>query len=172
MIDLETAGTEADATILTIGAQGFDIMSDNLLTEDSYYKRITMESQENRTVEEKTLEWWGKQSEEAQEEAFGEGDDRIDLKTALEDISKLAFKYDRIWTNGILFDITILEHAMTQNEVVIPWEFWKVMDARTVYQLVPNFGRAGSTNSHNALEDCINQIVLLEKAYKMLGLKD
>lgn len=168
MIDLETLGTGPNATILTIGAQGFDPFSDKY-TDVTFYKRITTESQPNRTVDEGTLEWWSQQSVEAQEEAMGDGPDRVALKDALEELSKIAFRHNRIWANGVCFDITMLENAMAEFEVACPWKFWQVCDARTVYKL-GNAGTAGSRNSHNALEDCCVQIDMLQDVIKKFGI--
>ena len=169
MIDLETLDVRPTATILTIGAQGFDPYSDKL-TDQTLYLRLTLESQSERTIDDGTVEWWGKQAEEVQEEALGDGDDRVDIVDGLTQLSKLAFKHKRIWANGTLFDIAILENAMEQYGVNIPWKYWQIMDARTIYRMT-GAGSAGSTNSHNALEDCVNQIDMLQKIFKELGVR-
>ena len=169
MIDLETIATTPNATILTIGAQGFDPFSD-CFSDVTFYKRILVDSQPTRHVDDDTLAWWGRQSAEAQHEAFGDGPDRVDIKEALEELSKIAFRHTRIWANGVMFDIGILEDAMKEYGVNVPWKFWQIMDARTVFKLVPSLGSAGSTNSHNALEDCVNQIDMLQRAFKKLGI--
>jgi hypothetical protein len=168
MIDLETLDVTPTATILTIGAQGFDPFSSRL-TDVTFYKRLTLESQADRTINESTVEWWSKQNEAAQEEALGDGDDRIDITTALDELAKIAWKHDRIWANGICFDITMLENAMVQYGVNVPWKFWQVNDARTVYKIA-KAGTAGASNSHNALEDCVNQIDMLQRVFRDLGI--
>lgn len=170
MIDLETLGTSPNAVILTIGAQGFDPFSSKL-TDVTFYKRVTVESQPNRKIDDGTVEWWSKQSAAAQEEALGEGDDRVSLKEALQDLSKVAFGHKRIWANGVCFDISMLENAFAECEVSCPWKFWEVCDARTVY-MIGKAGRAGSSNTHNALEDCVNQIDMLQKVIKKYGLTE
>ena len=166
MIDIETLDVLPTSTILTIGAQGFDPFSEKF-TDVTYYKRLTLDSQEERTINDSTVEWWGKQGEEAMEEALGDGPDRIEIKPALDELGKLAWKHDRIWANGTTFDMVILENAMKQYGVNMPWQYWQVMDARTVYKLAgsPKLG-----NNHNALADCVNQIDLLQKALKKLGI--
>ena len=166
MIDLETLDVNPTSTILTIGAQGFDPFSTKL-TDVTYYKRLTIDSQEKRTINESTVEWWGKQSADAQDEALGDGADRIDAKTALTELGKIAWKHSRIWANGITFDIGILEDAMKEYEITCPWKYWQVMDARTIYKVT---GAKPLGNSHNALEDCINQIDTLQASLKKLGI--
>lgn len=165
MIDIETLSVAPNATILTIGAQGFDPFSDKF-TKDTYYERISLESQDGRDVDDSTVEWWGKQSEAAQEEAFGE-EGRVDLKEALEKLTKIVWQAERIWANGSTFDMTILENAYKTNGLNMPWKYWQVMDARTVYKMTSRRGQTG--NTHNALEDCVNQIDLLQKCLAELG---
>jgi len=169
MVDIETLCTLPSATILTIGAQGFDPYSDRF-TNVTYYERCDLESQEDRSIDDETVEWWGNQNADAQAEALGdEGQPRIPLKEALESLSKIMWKADIIWANGTTFDMVILEDAFRQNKMPIPYQFWQVMDARTVYKMVPEVGKLG--NNHNALADCVNQIDMLQKAYAILKLK-
>lgn len=165
MIDIETLDVQPTATILTIGAQAFDPLSEEFY--DSFYARINIDNQTDRTVDDGTVDWWGKQPAAAQAEAFGE-EDRVELKDALEDLHKLAWNANRVWANGIAFDMTILENAYKSFDMPLPWQYYKVMDARTIYNIA-NAGRLG--NSHHALEDCVNQVVLLQKAFNKLGVK-
>jgi len=168
MIDIETLATGANSTILTIGAQGFDPFSEKY-TGETFYQRLTIDSQADRAVDDDTVAWWGRQGEAAMEEALGDGDDRVEIKTALEELSKIAFKHNRFWANGITFDYVILEHAMQQSGVNIPWKFWQLMDTRTLYK-IKKVGKLG--NTHNALEDCCNQIDLLQKTLKALNITE
>ncbi len=167
MIDIETLAVTPNSTILTIGAQGFDPFSDKF-TDVTFYEKVTLESQEGRDVDDNTVDWWGKQSAEAQEEAFGvEG--RKDITEVLTELSKVAWKHKRVWANGMMFDFGILENAMLNYGVNVPWKYWQCCDARTVYKLAPKLGKLG--NNHNALADCVNQIDLLQKTFKHLGIK-
>lgn len=167
MIDIETLAVSPNSTILTIGAQGFDPFSDRY-TNVTFYERLTLESQEDRDVDDGTVAWWAKQGDEAQEEALGDGPDRIDIKTALEKLAKVTWKHGDLWANGTTFDFVILENAMKQYDVNIPWKYWQLHDARTVYKIVPGLPKLG--NNHNALMDCCNQIDLLQQAFKQLGI--
>lgn len=166
MIDIETLDVRPTSTILTIGAQGFDPFSDKF-TDVTYYKRLTLDSQDGRTILDDTVEWWGNQAEDAQEEALGDGPDRVEIKEALTELSKIAWKHKRIWANGITFDMVILENAFAQYEIPCPWKFWQVMDARTIYKIT---GAKPLGNNHNALADCVNQIDSLQKSIVQLGI--
>ena len=165
MIDLETVGTGPDACILTIAAQTFDPNVLGYLPKD-YYARVDIDSQPNREVDDATVEWWATQSEEAQDEAFGE-EGRIPLKQALEELSKLCFHCNLTWANGTTFDMVILENAYKQEQLPLPWRFWNVRDARTVYSLYPDLPKPKA--SHHALEDCKRQIDLLQQTLQHLG---
>ena len=165
MLDIETLSTHPDAIILTIGAIGFDPFSNDIYDQHSFYCRVDLESQTGRSELTETMEWWAKQPAEAQSEAFAE-EDRLTLPDALDGLSEVARKCSRIWANGISFDISILEHAYRQCNKAYPWQFWSVLDARTVLKLNP-VNKLG--NSHHALEDCVNQVNLLQDSIKRLG---
>ena len=165
MIDIETVGTGPDACILTIAAQTFDPNALGYLPQD-YYARVDIDSQPNREVDDATVEWWATQPQEAQDEAFGE-EGRISLKQALEELSKLCFHCNLTWANGTTFDMVILENAYKQEQLPMPWRFWNVRDARTVYSLYPDLPKPKA--SHHALEDCKRQIDLLQQTLQHLG---
>ena len=168
MLDIETLDVSPSAVILTIGAQGFDPFSDKF-TDVTYYERLDLESQDRRTIDDSTLEWWGNQAQDVQDEALGdEGQPRIPLRDALEKLSKIIWQHDRIWANGVTFDMVILENAFKQQGLNMPWKYWQVMDARTVFKMVPEVGKLG--NNHNALADCVNQIDMVQKAFKILNI--
>jgi hypothetical protein len=167
MLDIETLGTTPDAHILTIAAQTFDPLQRDWLGE-SYYARVDFESQENRCIEQGTLEWWATQGE-SQEEAFAE-EDRIPLDQALTGLGRMIWQSKRIWANGSNFDMTILEHAYKSYGRALPWQYFHVRDARTVYSLVPTLEKYPA--SHHALEDCRRQILLLWDSLEYLKVKE
>lgn len=166
MIDIETLGVTPDSVILTIGAQGFEPISGEVYPKQTFYRKIEIDSQD-RYVDDSTVEWWGQQAEDVREEAFGE-EGRIPLEDALDELHSLAWNANRLWANGIAFDFTILENAYKSFNKPIPWQYYKVMDARTVYKIA-GAGKLG--NSHNALEDCLNQIILLRDSFEKLEIK-
>jgi 3' exoribonuclease, RNase T-like len=166
MIDIETLSTTNDAVILTIAAQSFDPFGLGYL-DRHYYARITLESQEDRIIDDKTIEWWATQPE-AQLEAFNEHD-RVDLNTALEELYKLAWQHDKIWAQGPTFDINILEHAYRSRDLKQPWQYYKIRDSRTLFSLWPDCPKPPA--SHHALEDCRRQIELVQMTLKHLNIK-
>jgi hypothetical protein len=167
MVDIEGLGTGPDATILTIAAQSFDPFGRGYY-DRCYYARITLESQENRTIQQDTIDWWATQSE-AQAEAFME-EGRVDLDQALDSLYKLAWQHKFIWANGICYDMNILEHAYKSYGKSLPWQFYNVRDARTIYSLWPELPKPPT--SHHALEDCRRQIDMLQATLRHLNVKE
>ena len=167
MIDIEGLGTGPDAAILTIAAQSFDPFGTGYY-DRHYYARITLESQENRRIQDDTLAWWATQPE-AQAEAFAE-DNRIPLEQALDELYKLAWQHDYIWAQGPTYNINILENAYKSYSKLQPWKFYRVRDSRTVLSLWPE--RPVPPTSHHALEDTRKQIDILQQTLKHLNVKE
>jgi hypothetical protein len=168
MLDIETLGSAPDSVILTIAACAFDPFSDAIYDQHALYSRIDTECQNDRSIDESTVAWWANQSAAAQEEAFGE-QNRVPLEDALQELSDLIWKSNITWANGISFDVTILENAFKSYGMQLPWQYYNVLDARTVYRMNPDRERLG--NSHHAFEDVILQIGLLQRTFKKLGIK-
>lgn len=163
MVDLETLGVAPDGVILTVAAQSFDPFSDQVY-DRSYYARIDLDSQPNRTITDSTVEWWA-QFPEAAEEAFHE-DNRLPIKQVLEELNSLLWKHEFVWSKGA-FDFTILEHAFKEQGMPVPWKFWRVRDVRTVMSLWPDCPKPAV--AHHALDDCKNQIKQLQQTLRHLG---
>ena len=169
MIDIETVATGPEACILTIAAQCFDpLVKGDFDKLQHYYCRVDIDSQETRKIEQSTIDWWATQPEAVREEAFSpEG--RVPLQTALEELGKLIWHSKRVWANGPTFDMTILEHAYKSYNMALPWQYYNVRDARTIYSLWPDLVKYPA--SHNALEDCRRQILLLHDVLDYFKIK-
>lgn len=168
MIDLETLATGPDACILTIAAQAFDPLVRGYYSQQ-YYARITFESQEARSIEQGTIDWWATQPTAAREEAFAEHG-RVPLDQALDELGRLIWHSKRIWAQGPTFDMTILEHAYKSYQKPLPWKYFQVRDSRTLFGLVPSLNKYPA--SHHALEDCRRQIDLLHDSLEFLKIKE
>jgi hypothetical protein len=168
MIDLEGLATGPDTTILTIAAQAFDPFGTGYYNKH-YYARVTLESQENRSIDDGTIAWWATQPEHAREEAFGE-QDRIPLDQALDELGRLIWHSTLIWSQGPTYDMNILEHAYKSYNKPLPWKYYMVRDSRTVFSLWP--GQPIPPTSHHALEDCRRQIGMLQATLQHLNVKE
>ena len=168
MIDLETLATTPDAAVLTIGACRFDPKGNDIDT--TFYERIKLETQENynRVINEDTLSWWSQQDKQIQEDAFGEGDDRIDLQDAMKKLYTFGLGTTNVWSHGAIFDIVILENICKSFQQAITWKFWEVRDTRTLFDIADiNINVQGK---HNALTDAVAQAKAVQQAYKKLKL--
>lgn len=176
MIDLETLDVLPTATILSIGAVKFDPFGDDVANPDceKFYARINIDSCEELglTISPDTLDWWAKQSKEAQEEAFNpEG--RIDIKDAMNQLYKFCWGAKRVWSHGAGFDLVICEHIFSKLQKSCPWKFWECRDTRTLYDLGIDPNRPPILK-HHALEDAWNQAVGVQNvlnSIKRLGLE-
>jgi hypothetical protein len=168
MIDLEGLGTGPDTTILTIAAQAFDPLGTGHY-EQFYYARVTLESQENRSIQQSTIDWWATQPDHAREEAFND-EGRIPLDQALDELGKLIWHSKRVWAQGPTYDMNILEHAYKSLGKPIPWQFYAVRDSRTLCSIWPD--RPKPPTTHHALEDCRKQIDLVQATLRHLNVKE
>ena len=168
MIDLEGLATGPDTTILTIAAQTFDPFGTGWY-DKHYYARVTLESQENRAIDDGTIAWWATQPDHAREEAFNE-QDRIPLDQALDELAKMIWHSKLIWSQGPTYDMNILEHAYKSYNKPLPWKYFQVRDSRTVFSLWPDQPIPPTT--HHSLEDCRRQISMLQRTLKHLDVKE
>ena len=168
MIDIEGLATGPETTILTIAAQEFDPLDRDRFGRD-YYVRVDLESQEGRTIEQGTIDWWATQPVAVRDEAFSE-QDRVPLGMALQGLHRMVWHARRVWAQGPTYDMNILEHAFKSLQMPLPWKYYAVRDSRTVFALCPNLERYPA--SHHALEDCRRQILLLWDALESLNIKE
>jgi len=169
MIDLETLDTCPDATILTIGGVKFNPYKDTEPHSDFYF-RLDVDEQDRlgRTVNQDTLDWWGKQDPHIREEAF-QVEDRVGLKHWLDHMTKWMVGVDVLWGHGYGFDVTIVETVYRQMSTPIPWNFWQVRDGRTLISLLDRDPRKDmQTDLHNALKDSYYQAKAIQVAYSKI----
>jgi hypothetical protein len=170
MIDLETLATSSDASILSIGAVKFDPFGrdHDEPKMNSFYVRVDLDSCDEIGLVtcDSTIEWWSKQSKEAQEEAFNpEG--RIHIREAFNQLYNFSKGAKRVWSNGSVFDIVICENVFKRLQKSIPWQYWQIRDVRTAFDLGINPQRPPVT-AHHALEDAYNQALGIQNVYNTL----
>jgi len=168
MIDLETLATTPNAAILTIGACKFDPKASDI--DSTFYERIQLESQENygRVINEDTLGWWSQQDPQIQEDAFGEGTDRIDLKDAMKKLYTFGLGTTNVWSHGSIFDVVIIEDICRSFQQAVTWKFLEVRDTRTLFDLADVNVRI--EGKHNALTDAVAQSRTVQQSYKKLNI--
>lgn len=169
-IDLETIDVRPQATVLSLGAVKFNPLS---FTEphSELYLKISIDDQDrlNRTVSESTLEWWGEQDPAIMEEAFDQTG-AVPVEDALAQISKFSVGVDTFWGQGYGFDYTMLEDMYRSIGRPIPWNFWQILDSRTLFRVCKQDPRKQIQNDlHNAIADAYYQSKAIQIAYQELG---
>ena len=157
MLDIETLATSPDAVVLTFGAIKFDPFNPSIQMSDGIYFRINVDEQIDldRRVDEGTVAWWGTQSAEVREEALGETD-RVSLEDFTKALNKFVVGATRIWAQGPVFDIVILENLYRQIGKPAPWQYYAIRDSRTLLKALGD-DRKGGALLHNALADAVSQ---------------
>jgi hypothetical protein len=169
-IDIETLGTSPDTVVLTIGGIKFNPHEDDGLHSEFYY-RLDADEQINmgRSVDEKTIQWWETQSEEVKNEAMSP-DDRVSVEETLRALNKWLVGVDKLWCQGPVFDIGILQDLYTGIDLHWNWAFWDIRDSRTLFGLMDKDPRKEiDFAAHNALADAIVQSLCIQRVYKKLG---
>ena len=176
MIDLETLDTTPRCVILTIGVVRFDPFGTGIA--EKFVLKPTLEDQTEqlgRTINDETITWWAQQTPEAREEAFSDTD-RIPLRDCMEVIYKYGWNRRALWSHGSVFDIVICEDAMRQTLTDRPnplsWPFWVIRDTRTLFEVAGvSLKDGGHVTTHTAADDAERQAIVVQQAYKKLGMK-
>ena len=172
MLDLETLATSPDSVVLTFGAVKFNPFDDHRELDSGLYFRINVDEQIalGRNVDAGTVAWWGQQNAEVREEALGEHD-RVSLEEFTKELNRFVVGADRIWAQGPVFDIVILENLYRQLQKPAPWPYYSIRDSRTLLKALGDTRKPG-TMLHNALADCVSQAQAIQSAVKRYNLTE
>jgi hypothetical protein len=172
MIDIETLGTDPDCVVLSVGAVKFDPYTLNEPHSKTLWRPSADEQlKSDRSVDQGTLEWWGKQAEHIREEAFSEFG-RVDLDMFFKDLNRYLVGVDKIWCQGPQFDMVILEDLFRQFNHHRNWAYWQVCDCRTIFNMMPKDPRKEiQQNLHSADEDSYWQAVCVQRTFKHFGVQ-
>lgn len=185
MLDLETLGKGNDAAIVSIGAVTFNLEDPDTyegIKQDlnrCFYNRVSLTPLRG-DVDGDVLEWWFKQSEAARAVFKPTGTDLVTSHESIrgfEDWLKPIENGDRnIWGNGCGFDNIILRSAYRRENMKPSWSFRKDMDVRTIKYLATQKESAmdlnfyfANTIAHNALDDAIRQVLLVQRCWRALN---
>ncbi len=173
MLDLETLATSERATILTIGALKFDphvpltvaTYADFFIKHKDDCFEAVLSKQVGRDIDFKTVMWWMEQGESAKTTAFDSN--RQDWKEALTvdfPVWYLHPEPDGCFAYPATFDHMILQSAYNDLGVKNPIHYTKMLDMRTLVKLsnVPCPTLPPWLVQHNALHDCIRQVLWLQ----------
>lgn len=171
MIDLETLDTKPNCVILSIGAVRFDPKGMGVVEKLELKPTIEDQTEKyNRTIDDETIEWWGKQSPDAMNEAFSEVG-RLSFDECLQILYKFCWNRRAIWSNGAGFDIVALETGYRQIGMAIPWPYYNARDTRTLFDITGvslRDKKYGTRTTHKAVEDAEHQAIVVQDAYRKL----
>jgi hypothetical protein len=171
MIDLETLGVEPNSVVMTLGAIKFNPFSDEEPHSPLYLRGDVQEQSDKlgRSIDENTLAWWSKQSQQIQDEAFGDHD-RVTTDDLTKQLNKWCVGLDYIWCQGPTFDFVILQDLYKNIGKPVPWNYWQIRDSRTLFAMMPQDPRKQIQEQlHNALADCYYQAKCVQQSYKHFG---
>ncbi len=172
MIDIETLDTKSSAVVIQIAAVAFNYTAKGKLEiegELDIKLPVAPQLKENRTISVKTVKFWLNSGE--QQQLLGEllsDPVKYNYSHALVEFEEfcLAHAPDEYWSQGPTFDTIILEDMLAKNAQSAPWWFYQVRDLRTVQEFVGHDDKSRAmkeaNSNHNALDDCLSQIKLLQ----------
>jgi len=169
MLDLETWGTKPGSALRSIGMVQFDPRFAGFGKE--FYCNMDDESQLalGATKDQKTVEWWARQSKAAQEALEA---DKLHVHDACDKVREYfrQTKVSHVWAQGSNFDPVLLEAIFDLAGKVVPWKFYNTRDTRTIYSAASydtkRMPRQGE--HHNALEDAKHQVRCVFRSYQIL----
>jgi exodeoxyribonuclease VIII len=142
MVDLETYATSPDAVILSIGVVRFNWNGPGF----GMYQAYNINTQYERVKDISTVQWWANQGNPP---TSGSLDLAFGLSKFCDSLQLNKFHPEdkiEIWSQGTDFDVVILEHALKQCKINIPWGYNAKSDLRTLKKY----------NSHIFLDDIVN----------------
>lgn len=176
MVDLETAGKDPNALILSIGAAKFDPMADSII--DSFHIAVDLRQMPMNahgfTVDPGTVAWW-LAPERAEARVALDSVPKVDLASALDGFALWLGdprNFAGVWGNGATFDNVILLNAFDKLNMERPWTYRQDRCFRTFNNLAKSVPFADFGVAHSALDDAISQALHMQKIVKHLGLTE
>lgn len=177
VIDLETLGTSAGCTVLSIGAVAiraphpgkfFGLVGSHPGSLGPTFHLVLSRSDQRRIgmwEDPKTIDWWQEQTTAARltlDESCNCSDDvTSSLKVFNNWMEQFDFETVRVWGNGSDFDNVILNKLYIAAGVRLPWKFYNNRCYRTFKGLHKHVKLNRLGVFHNALSDAMSQAVHL-----------
>ena len=140
--DFETLGNQYTGVAVSLAILRFNESNyaldpynyDNLV-EDTAFIKFDVEEQVKkfgRKIDKSTLEWWGKQSEEAQQQLKPSPSD-VSISNLWNFITEYTQGMDmrRVYTRGNMFDPVLMEKLLYACDKGILYPWWNVRDTRS-----------------------------------------
>lgn len=167
MIDIETLDTRPTAVITQIGACYFDRNTGEI--GKTFCKNINIDDclAHGLTVSGDTIEWWMSQVTCTWTKGT------MTLKHVLLDLIDFAVNAESAWAHAT-FDFPIIQNAIKVLHLPLFIKYWQARDLRTLVDL-SGLDYSELTKdlikTHDALEDCRNQVAYAVKCFNELRSK-
>lgn len=179
MLDFETLDTSERPVLMSIGAVAFNILANDTVETlrapgRSFCSTFNLDDQQKvgRTISQSTLMWWNNQSVEARR-IF----DQLQNNKISHAIIEMFHNFCRIhhaeelWCNGAADDGKWYATFCADFGLVPYFRYSKISCARTIYKLAkvkPDDFKVPGLIAHDAIDDCILQILKLQHCYRLL----
>ena len=190
MVDIETLGKSADATIIRISSIGFNIETGEYYSHLTFDKVADIEKNERPLkIEGGTLKWWLNTDKELLNDLInGNRSENLSSEDVIREfykwvegiVTKVGRNNTYLWGNGILFDNRIIQHQMESLGLNYPIYYRNDRDVRTLLEIASLKTGASEEDikdkymdktlvAHNALHDVKNQIALCIGCYNLIA---
>ena len=143
-IDIETLGTDDRSIVLSIGAVYFNKTGIG----QSFYRvlDIARQIELGRVINEESLQWWARQSEEAKAILNEKGDPVQDVLLAFNEFASIFGTDVKVWGNGATFDNVIVSTLYKDMGMERPWRFTNDRCYRTLKNILHPHGNLPTAN--------------------------
>ena len=167
MIDIETMAAGNDAAVISIGLAEFDPKTGSIGRTLEVRNSLTAQRNVNRRFDPSTVEWWLRQSKEAQEQLLSKprydtaAEMMKEVDTFLNSICSSQWDL-ALWAKGPSFDLMICRDLAKQLEVRWKGHFSREYCVRTMLMIAKANGWDDILGmepevAHGALSDSIHQ---------------
>lgn len=169
MIDLETLGTRAGCSVLSIGAAEFGPEGVGADFYSGAIRRSTCLAA-GLVEDSATLEWWRSRDGGVLFLAETSGPVAVPLGAALVRFANWLPNDDFcVWGNGADFDLPILAEAYARCGLEVPWKPYSGRCYRTLKYLRPDVKLVRTGSHHNAIDDAVSQAEHAARLMNELG---
>ena len=161
MLDIETLGVRPTSVVLSVAFVKFT--PGKSVSESGIYRVLDRKKQSvlGRTLDQETLDWWNRQSQEARK-VLDDKNASCPLIAAA-DFNKFIKAFPEphfVWAKSPAFDVAIMKSLYEMLDMEWPFTFNHELDVRTAMWIGKRkgFTKVSGVVAHNALADAKAQI--------------
>lgn len=169
MLDLETLDTRPSAAVLSIGLVGFYPFGVDapMPIGERWVLDVDAQLARGATVSGSTLRWWAQQSDAARHD-WAKAPPLAPEQALATMRGVVDREYACVWAHGAAFDFPILDMLSSRFGLKPLFDFRKMRDARTLFQLLSLAPDRTQGVAHNPLDDAAAQARVVVDALHLL----